>query len=281
MSSEAVWWQRSWNPLVGCTPVSEGCAHCYAARLASTRLAHMPHYDGLTNGQSYGGLIREAPALRRGPPKMKDGILFCCNMGDLFHDGASEAQIAKVLLALDRTPSGVRPVVLTKRPERMAESMMRHARSLRHLDLPRTRIGCGVTVETQARADERLHLLTSSPCAWTFASVEPLLEAIDLSWGLNEDLGGLSWVVVGGESGENARVCRREWIGHVVFQCIEAGVPVWVKQLGSAYRDDSTGTYGNGCALVNVLAPSVQRLQSPAGGKMDEWPEVLRVREKP
>lgn len=148
---------------------------------------------------------------------------------------------------------------------------------------PLPNVWLGVSVEDQAAADKRIPLLLKCPAALRFLSVEPLLGPVDLTAALSvvdrhgEPSGprcnadgspAIGWVIVGGESGPGARPCHVAWVREIVGQCKEAGVPVFVKQLGAAASDP-----------VNGLAS--WRLRDRKGGDMSEWPEDLRVREMP
>ena len=73
-----------------------------------------------------------------------------------------------------------------------------------------------------------------------FLSVEPLLEDLGTL-----DLTGISWVIVGGESGPKARPMRREWVTSILDQCQAAGVPFFFKQWGGV-RKKKTGRKLNG-----------------------------------
>jgi protein gp37 len=154
----------------------------------------------------------------------------------------------------------------------------------------------GVSCERQQEADERIPLLLQTPAAVRFISAEPLLAPIDLtriheefdgglghSWesclngkrfspwggdGNGGDTSGhaaLDWVIVGGESGPNARPMQIEWADSIVAQCEAAGVACFVKQLGAAPLSDGYPLH----------------LRSAKGGDQAEWPERLRVREMP
>lgn len=112
---------------------------------------------------------------------------------------------------------------------------------------PLPNVWLGTSVEDHARADERIPWLLRCPAAVRFLSVEPLLEAVDLSFWLDrarynavyasgkrlDRIGTVDWVIVGGESGAKARPCDIAWIRSVVTQCKGAGVPCFVKQLGA------------------------------------------------
>jgi protein gp37 len=134
----------------------------------------------------------------------------------------------------------------------------------------------GVSVENQPAADERIPLLLETPAAVRFLSCEPLLGPVDLETALSvydrhgEPSGprcnpdgspAIGWVIVGGESGQQARPCDRAWIEALVGQCREAGVPCFVKQLGAVWARENSGDL--------------------KGGDWTRWPKELRVREFP
>jgi len=151
---------------------------------------------------------------------------------------------------------------------------------------PLLNVMVGVTVENQAAADERIPELLQTPAACRFLSCEPILEELDLQHWIkcacseiwpNEGhppdcpTKKLNWVIVGGESGPNARPCHVEWIRSIVRQCREAGVACWVKQLGS---DAWTGDPND---------PSEDKIETSdrAGGNMAGCPSDLRIRQLP
>ena len=101
---------------------------------------------------------------------------------------------------------------------------------------------------------------------------------------MHEQESNIDWVIVGGESGPNARPCDIAWIRSIVRQCKDAGVPVFVKQLGA----NSLRTVYGGPAIVDggIAVHSVShefknKFTDPKGGDPDEWQEDLRVREVP
>lgn len=157
---------------------------------------------------------------------------------------------------------------------------------------PLSNLWLGVTAENQRTADERIPLLLQTPAAVRFLSCEPLLQKIDLTavghgtqdycnalTGYRWDYGGtrpcpqpfakpIDWVIVGGESGAKTRTCDINWIRSIVEQCRVAGMPCFVKQLGSNTRNLPVhcGNFGRSKGKMNY--PS-------------EWPEDLRVRQMP
>jgi protein gp37 len=140
--------------------------------------------------------------------------------------------------------------ILTKRIERAAGRVP---------DPPLANIWLGVSVESQ-KTLRRIELLRHSSATLDFISFEPVLEDLE-----KIDLRGIDWAIIGGESGPNARRCDITWIRHLVQQCRESGVAVFIKQLGAKPRDGET--------LI--------RLKDRKGGDPNEWPPDLRVREWP
>ena len=146
----------------------------------------------------------------------------------------------------------------------------------------------GVSVEDKQRADERIPQLLPIPAKVRFLSVEPLLEAVDLRYG-PEPTNQLHWVIVGGESGPGARPCNVDWIRSIVVQCKGAGVPCFIKQLGSVIVSHGITGPGQHWPTSKVLCPKHDRgdgiwrhnLLHKKGRDPAEWPADLRVREFP
>jgi protein gp37 len=127
----------------------------------------------------------------------------------------------------------------------------------------------GVSVENEETAWERIPVLQNTTARIRFLSVEPLLENVDLG-----DLFGISWLIVGGESGPKARPCNITWIRSIIQQCQSAGVPCFVKQLGSRpFEWNGEGVRYDDHTYFKVF--------DPKGGEPDEWPTDLCVREFP
>jgi len=155
---------------------------------------------------------------------------------------------------------------------------------------PLPNVWLGVSVEDQNTADERIPILLQTPAAVRWVSAEPLLGPVDLYRGgfsflerLKSPTGKqyekLDWIVVGGESGPKARPCDLAWIRSTVKQCREAGVPVFVKQIGA--RPSADVSELETWSLTKMDANGGLNLQDRKGGAMEEWPKDLRVREYP
>jgi protein gp37 len=249
------WTDASWNPIVGCTEVSPGCANCYAARLAATRLRNTPQYkdlaalsgkyDGDVNGVRVSS--RWAGQLRFLPERLEEPLhwrqprkIFVCDMGDLFHESVPAELIAQVFMVMRDCPQHTFQV-LTKRPQRMLDIIGHDSPYSKN---PLRNVWVGVSVENQHFADERIPLLLATPAAVRWISAEPLLGPVNLRDIQGKDylheakLAGatipraLDWIVCGGESGPNARPMHPDWARSLRDQCLAAGVPFFFKQWG-------------------------------------------------
>jgi len=194
------------------------CSNCYARRMAK-RLAGRfgyPKDDPFKVTLHHNRLFE--PGNWNNPRKV-----FVCSMGDLFHEDVPDDFVMSVFGRMEDYAHHTY-LVLTKRPERMAK--------LVHSVSPH--IWLGVSVENQRRADERIPVLLNTPAKVKFVSCEPLLGPVDLS----SFLSSLDWVIVGGESGYNARPKHPAWVRKLRDKCVEAGVPFFFKQWGewSRYR---------------------------------------------
>ena len=157
----------------------------------------------------------------------------------------------------------------------------------------------GVSVEDQKAANERIPLLLETPASVRWVSIEPMIGPVTFRWakwqsGFKETLEGLlvrnhldglrrlDWIVVGGESGPNARPMEAEWVRKIKYECEEASTPIFVKQLGAAYSDPVDGIAGASLKIPEeVIDLLKRRLKHRSGADMDEWPEDLKIREWP
>ncbi len=215
-TSRIEWTRASWNPVSGCTPVSAGCDHCYARRMA-LRLRSM----GMAKYANGFDVMLHERELKTPLKWKKPRLIFTCSMGDLFHEQVPLEFIERVFGVMRRTERHMYQV-LTKRAERMSELAP-------ELKAPEN-VWLGVTVEN-AGSLGRIDLLRRVPTAVRFLSLEPLLGPLR---GL--DLTGIGWVILGGESGPGARVMKREWVRDIRDQCRRAGVPFFFKQWGGVNK---------------------------------------------
>lgn len=239
------WATDQWNPVTGCSKVSQGCKHCYAERewprLAAPR----------TKPNIYTG--REFTDVRCHPEKLdiplrwtKPRRIFVNSMSDLFHEDVAENFIWDVFDIIERAPWHIFQI-LTKRPQRMNDVLARISGARRCQNL-----WLGVSCEDQATADERIPLLLQTPAAVRWISAEPLLGPIsfegmfanpnDRRDGTNA-LEELDWIVAGGESGPQARPMHPDWVRAIREQCQAACVPFFFKQWGEWSPPDTDQEY--------------------------------------
>ena len=266
-TSRIEWTDQTWNPVTGCTRVSSGCDHCYAA-LLTRRLDAMGHtkYSGLINigKKHFNGRIKLHPeALPIPSSRSTPSMYFVNSMSDLFHPGVPPQFILAVFAEMVRADHHIYQV-LTKRPERMRSIMPAIWEALD--TEPLAHIWLGTSVESIA-VEHRVDQLIQTDCATRFLSCEPLLGPLGLP-----NLAGIDWLIVGGESGPGARPFDIRWAADILEKCDKADVACFVKQLGARpYMTDPRGR-GNRIYLD---------LESRKGGNPDEWPSELRVRRFP
>jgi len=234
--SNIEWTEMTWNPVTGCTKISQGCKHCYAERMAR-RLEAMGS-DRYRNGFN----VTLHPDLLDVPRRWRQArIVFVNSMSDLFHDDIPLAYIQRVFATMRDCPHHTFQV-LTKRSERLAKLAPQ-------LPWPNN-VWMGVSVE-DARVIHRVADLQSVPAAVRFLSLEPLIEPLDAL-----PLEGIHWAIVGGESGPRARPLRKEWVTSIFRQCRAARVPFFFKQWGGV-RKDLTGRELNG-RIYNEMPGTLQ-----------------------
>jgi len=219
--SSIEWTDATWNPVRGCTKVSPGCKHCYAETFAERFRGVLGHpYEQGFDPRLVPEKLEE-PLRWRQPRR-----IFVNSMSDLFHESVSDDYVARVAEVMERA-SWHTYQVLTKRAARMRSLLstrLRTAADARH-------IWWGVSVEDQRYGLPRIKELQASAARIRFLSIEPLLE--DLG---TPDFRGISWVIVGGESGPGARQMLPTWVRHIRGQCRRARVPFFFKQWGGVQK---------------------------------------------
>ncbi len=219
--SKIEWTDATWNPVRGCTKISPGCAHCYAETFAE-------RFRGV-KGHPYerGFDLRLVPEKLHEPLRWsRSRMIFVNSMSDLFHRDVPDEYICRVADVM-RAADWHTFQVLTKRSERLRDLLkttLAEAGCSSH-------IWWGVSVENRRHGLPRLEHLRDSPASVKFLSIEPLLE--DLG---SINLKGISWVIVGGESGPGARPMKSEWVRSLRDQCIDADVPFFFKQWGGVQK---------------------------------------------
>jgi protein gp37 len=216
LKSTIEWTESTWNPVTGCTKISEGCARCYAERMAH-RLKAMGQKNYI-NGFD----VTMHPHTLKIPLKWKKPqMIFVNSMSDLFHNDVPFLFIQKIFSVMSKS-NWHRFQILTKRAERLAEVSPK-------LNWPEN-VWMGVTIESPSYLC-RLEYLRNVPASVKFLSFEPLLGPIP-----EMDLTNIDWVIVGGESGPGARPMQREWVVDIQKNCHKENVPFFFKQWGGVNK---------------------------------------------
>lgn len=235
------WTDKTWNPVTGCTKLSAGCAHCYAEIMAR-RLKAM----GVAKYANEFTPTMHENALDEPFRWKQPHTIFVCSMADLFHESVSFDFIDKVMNTIRQTKHH-RYQLLTKRAVRMAEYFSQSS-------IPEN-VWLGVTVEA-IEAKPRIDSLRKLPASIRFLSCEPLLEdlgEIDLSW--------IDWVIVGGESGVQARPMKPEWVRSIMNQAKEQKAAFFFKQWGTWGSDGvKRNKKANGKALDGKIIQMMPEL---------------------
>lgn len=285
--------ERGWF----CTKVSPGCKHCYAEAL-NKRLG-TGHDYAVPNLEEIEFRLVNIERPVQWQESGKHVRVFVNSMTDLFHEAVPDEMLDRMFAAMALAPDITFQILTkrpgpaaeylngrdwcetaNKLHDEHIEPLSRPMYLAGEIVAPLPNVWLGTSVEDQQRANERIPKLEMAPAAVRFLSCEPLLGPIDFweAGSLGPEMGdpfsfsalsgpedtdpsipGLDWVIVGGESGPEARPMELEWAAQIVEQCRRAGVPVFVKQLGSVWAGGAR----------------------KKGGDPSGWPEALRVREFP
>lgn len=226
---------ETWNPITGCSPISEGCQNCYAERMAR-RLAGRYGYPKKNPFQ----IVFHPERIKKLASWKKPRMIFVCSMGDLFHENVPHTLINFVMQAIFNNPGHIF-LVLTKRPKNMEKYFKVYHEFFR----PFKNLWLGITAENQKRFDERIGYLLRIQAAVHFVSVEPMLGPIELGlkaiipfptgkWPESEIEFGrkIDWIICGGETGPGARIMQPQWPMDLLNQCQEANIPFFFKSWG-------------------------------------------------
>ena len=229
-SSKIEWTESTWNPVRGCTRVSEGCRFCYAERIAARFSGKGMAYEGLAKntkaGPRWTQQVLPVRELLSEPLKWKKPRrIFVNSMSDLFHEKIELSYIQEVFSVMQRA-NWHQFQVLTKRAEQLLKFNTELSWS--------PNIWMGVSVEDEHVTD-RIDALRQTDAHIKFLSLEPLLGALP-----NLELEGIDWVIVGGESGPGAREMKKKWVIEIRERCADAGVAFFFKQWGGK-RKSKTG----------------------------------------
>lgn len=240
------WTEATWNIARGCTKVDEDCKYCYMYResMDSTR------YNPLK--------VTRTKTVFNLPLKIKEpSKIFTSSLTDFFHEDIDSYR-KEAWDIIRRCPQHTFQI-LTKRPERILEHLPDDWGDGWNNVWLGTSVG---SMNGYGRIESLIDYKLKARIK--FLSLEPLYEPLTLGI---LPLAALGWVIIGGESGNDNgkykyRPCQLDWIGHIVNQCIEASVPVFVKQLGTHLSKE-------------------MKLSDRHGGNIEEFPEAFRIRQFP
>lgn len=216
LCSKIEWTQATWNPVTGCTKLSEGCRHCYAAVLAK-RLKAM----GNKRYENEFKVTVHPDLFSRPLEWKKPRMIFVNSMSDLFHEDIDDKTILQLFEVMNKADWHTFQV-LTKRPERLQKL----SASINWT----SNIWLGVTVENNGALYRTEHLRNSG-AAVKFVSAEPLLESIK-----DINLQGIDWLIVGGESGAGCRTLEKQWVIELRDAAQNSGTSFFFKQWGGFHH---------------------------------------------
>ena len=196
------WCDYTWNPIVGCSPISAGCAHCYAETMARRF------------GSPWGKAHFKPERLTQPQHVHKPARVFVCSVSDLGHDTVMPEWRSQVYAAMWAAPQH-RYLILTKRPGPWLE------------EVPET-VWCGVSVESEQYAARVDALEVWAAGKRKFISAEPLLGPLP-----QRIVRRVDWVIAGPETGSKARPCNPLWIRDLFASCVVAVVPFFDKRPGA------------------------------------------------
>ena len=229
MATKIEWTDEVWNPVTGCSKISEGCQNCYAERMAKRFW-----------GRPFSEIICQEHRLKKPYQWKKPRRIFVNSMGDLFHDDVPFGFIDKVFGKMAVCEHHLF-MILTKRPKRMKEYIDKLLCNQILGAFPN--VWLGVTAENQEHADKRIPILLETHAALRFVSCEPMLGQVDLNFDAINDLGRwdsvgrelplrrIDWVICGAETGSRVREMSPEWARSLRDQCEEAEVPFFMKKM--------------------------------------------------
>ena len=210
------WTEVTWNPVTGCTKISDGCRFCYAERM-SKRLRAM----GLDKYKEGFGVAIHESALDEPLKWRRPRIVFVNSMSDLFHEAVPAPFIEAVFEVMNRATQHTFQV-LTKRPDRAAALDERLRWS--------SNIWLGTSIESKWWMG-RMDQLKATGAHTKFLSLEPLLGPLP-----GIPLQEIDWVIVGGESGPGARPMEADWVRDIRDNCLESKIPFFFKQWGGVFK---------------------------------------------
>lgn len=267
--SKIEWTDKTWNPVIGCSKISEGCKNCYAEKMAyrlrnialnSDKYNSLSYYPEVidNSGKWKGKTILVETSINKPFKWKKPRKIFVCSMGDLFHESVPFEWIDKIMSIISSNPHHIFQI-LTKRPDRMLEYFdYLKTDFIQEIlfyseEFPPQNLWVGATIENQDMANKIIPFLLKIPAKVRFVSCEPLLSNIDLEEIIFSVEGGdayidslycdvsseddemfngntINWIIAGPETGPKARPMQKKWIESLYQQCKLANVPFFDKK---------------------------------------------------
>ena len=245
---------KTWNPIaMRCTPCSPGCLNCWHIRFAKRHAGNPVHCAAKRNAYAGGMPYLDERILYAPLSRQKPTVYAVEFMGDLFHTTIPPDMLAQVFDSMSAyccTKENYwrhKYLVLTKRIDSVALRLQAAdfilsnyfpgdcAWNMEIEELPAgqllpANVGLGVSICNQDEADAKIPVLLSIPAAMHWISVEPMLGEIDIGMNKATCLPALDWVVCGGEKAQKPRTMNLDWARRLRDQCLEAGVPFFMKQ---------------------------------------------------
>jgi len=208
------WATATWNPITGCSPISDGCDNCYAKRMANRLKGRYGYPKKDPFKITFHENKLDQPIRWKKPRR-----IFVCSMSDIFHGNVTDEMRQSVLDVISKCEQHTF-MILTKRSLALNAYFKNKA-------IP-PNLWLGVTVEKKNYLSKAIELSKVRYAPVRFISIEPCLGPINL-YGMD---GYIDWVILGGESGPNARPMKKEWARQIRDYCIDLGIPFFFKQWG-------------------------------------------------
>lgn len=240
-NSKIEWTDHTWNPWMGCTAVSPACDHCYAEDMMDRRYGRVRWGAGEDRARTSSANWREPLKWNRMAKEAgRIDRVFCLSLGDIWDNEVDPLWRAQAFEVMEQTPNLIW-LLLSKRIGNAVK--MCDPRGGNRFLPPNAALGATMVNQDEWDRDclKLLEAGRALGALFTFASIEPMLGPIQMREEIPD------WIIVGGESGSNARPMHPDWVRAIRDQCAGAGVPFFFKQWGE-FVPSVTDDYGDGVA---------------------------------
>lgn len=232
MENSAIeWTHHTFNPWIGCTKVSAGCANCYAETLMDTRYGRVKWGKGHPRQRTSVTYWKHPRKWNMEPTRRR---VFCASLADVFDEEVAD-EWRDDLFSLIYDCQNIDWLVLTKRPKKALDYLLgTSGAGANHFESTFKNVWLGVSVENQEQAQKRIPILMQIPAKVRFLSVEPQLGPVDLAAVdalASQPWPALHWVICGGESGKGKRLFNEDWARLLRDQCSQSGIAFFMKQI--------------------------------------------------